>query len=104
MSQKLAKRFYGPFQIRRRIGIVAYELELPAGSRIHPVFHVSKLRPFVGDDPLTLFRTPPPSLLEEDEPLSSLSVGGTMDSETIEEREQLNSKGGGYSCAPKAYH
>nr|KYP38858.1 Retrotransposable element Tf2 [Cajanus cajan] len=62
-SQKLAKRFYGPFQIRRRLGIVAYELELQAGSRIHPVFHVSKLRPFVGDNPLTLFHTPPPSLL-----------------------------------------
>uniref|UniRef100_A0A151UIJ3 Retrovirus-related Pol polyprotein from transposon 17.6 n=1 Tax=Cajanus cajan TaxID=3821 RepID=A0A151UIJ3_CAJCA len=50
-SQKLSKRFYGPFRICRHLGMVAYELELLVGSRIHPVFHVSKLRPFVGDDP-----------------------------------------------------
>ncbi|XP_050890468.1 uncharacterized protein LOC127095884 [Lathyrus oleraceus] len=43
-SQKLAKRYYGPFRIRRRIGPVAYELELPVSSRIHPVFHVSLLK------------------------------------------------------------
>ena len=43
-SQKLAKRYYGPFRITKRIGPVAYELELPPSSRIHPVFHVSLLK------------------------------------------------------------
>nr|KYP37409.1 Retrotransposable element Tf2 [Cajanus cajan] len=60
-SQKLSKRFYGLFKIRQRIGMVVYALELPESSRIHPVFHVSKLRPFVGEDPLSQFR--PPRLL-----------------------------------------
>ena len=36
----------GPFFITRRIGPVAYELELPQTWRIHPVFHTSLLRPF----------------------------------------------------------
>jgi hypothetical protein len=42
---KLSKRFYGPFKLLRAIGDVPFELELPSASRIHPVFHVSQLKP-----------------------------------------------------------
>lgn len=41
---KLSKRYFGPFKIIRLIGAVAYELDLPSDSRVHPVFHVSLLR------------------------------------------------------------
>ena len=42
---KLAPRFIGPFPVMSRVGIVAYQLELPPEfSEVHNVFHVSQLR------------------------------------------------------------
>ncbi|KAK4724004.1 hypothetical protein R3W88_026783 [Solanum pinnatisectum] len=47
---KLSPRFIGPYRILRRVGLVAYELELPSGLEfVHPVFHVSMLRKCIRD-------------------------------------------------------
>ncbi|KAE8723570.1 Detected protein of unknown function [Hibiscus syriacus] len=47
---KLSPRFIGPFRILKRVGPVAYQLELPSElSRIHGVFHVSILRRYHPD-------------------------------------------------------
>jgi len=43
-GRKLLPRFYGPYAIKRVISDVAYELELPAHFRIHPVIHISHLK------------------------------------------------------------
>ncbi|MCO5575827.1 hypothetical protein L7F22_029632 [Adiantum nelumboides] len=49
---KLGMRYYGPFQVYDKISDVTYMLKLPEGCwKIHNAFHVSLLRPFVGDVP-----------------------------------------------------
>ncbi|WVZ80121.1 LOW QUALITY PROTEIN: hypothetical protein U9M48_027624 [Paspalum notatum var. saurae] len=43
MRGKLAPRYVGPYRIKKKIGELAYELELPEHlSGVHPVFHLRK--------------------------------------------------------------
>ena len=52
---KLSPRYVGPHQILKKIGTVAYELELPASlGFVHPVFHVSMLKKCIGDHSMVL--------------------------------------------------
>ncbi|GJS18799.1 putative reverse transcriptase domain-containing protein [Tanacetum coccineum] len=52
---KLNPRYVGPFKVLKKVGAVAYKLELPQElSRVHNTFHVSNLKKCYSNDPLVI--------------------------------------------------
>ena len=49
-DNKLSPKYYGPYKVLQNIDTMAYKLELPASSRMHPVFHVSCLKKVIGEN------------------------------------------------------
>ncbi|XP_017635617.1 uncharacterized protein LOC108477608 [Gossypium arboreum] len=68
---KLSPRFSGPYRILKRVGPIAYQLELhPELDRIHDLFHVSMLRRYYSDPthivPIVEIEVRPDLTLEEE--------------------------------------
>ncbi|KAI7790520.1 Pol polyprotein [Triplophysa rosa] len=71
-SRKLAPRFIGPFRITKVVNPVAVRLKLPPNlGRVHPVFHVSRVKPVVTSplNPASSRPTPPPPRLVDGVPV-----------------------------------
>ncbi|MCO5555881.1 hypothetical protein L7F22_009425 [Adiantum nelumboides] len=71
---KLAKRYYGPFQILKPINEMAYQLKLPNHWLIHNAFHVSLLKPYKGEPPREAIIEDPPEVEGQEEVLQPESV------------------------------
>ena len=71
-KRKFEGRFHGPYEITEVISPVAYRLQFPASFKIHPVIHISHLKPYLDGKekfPSRASRTapPPPEVLQDEE-------------------------------------
>ena len=49
-DNKLSPKYYGPYKVLQKIDTMAYKLELPASSRVHPILNVSCFKKFKGEN------------------------------------------------------
>jgi hypothetical protein len=77
-QKKLDWKNLGPFPIKKVISPYAYELDLPASMKNHPVFNVSLLRPAANDPAPGQRQDPPPPV--EVEGLEEWEVEDVVDS------------------------
>lgn len=95
-TRKLDWKRLGRFKIKKTISPYAYELDLPASMKIHPVFHVSLLDP-VNKDPVPgqILPPPPPVEVEGEE---EFEIEEVLDSRMSRRKLQYLIKWRGYDA------
>jgi hypothetical protein len=66
-NQKLMPKWYGPYQIIKKINPIAYWLWLPPTMKIHDIFHIDLLSPYKATEAYGEAYTCPPPIIEEEE-------------------------------------
>jgi len=66
-TEKLTKRFVGPYKVKKIISSNIVELELPDTVKIHPVVNVSRIYKYIGQVEEQKKEQPAPVVIEEEE-------------------------------------
>ena len=91
-SKKFDARYLGPFTVTKKIGKQAYRLELPLSmARLHPVFNVALLEPWVEPFKFKNFQPGPVQIPDED-----VSSGDRYEVEGILEHKDTAVRGREY--------
>ena len=72
--EKLAKRYYGPFQVLKPINELPDELRIPSTWLIHNAFHASLLKSYKGELPANPIIEEPPKFEGQGEILQPESI------------------------------
>ena len=62
---KIKARWVGPFIITQKVSPMAYQMESPLGWRLHPVFHINKLKRYIHSEEFSREVQPPPPMVVE---------------------------------------
>jgi len=100
---KLSQKFTGPFRISKVLSDVVYELELPVGSRIHPVFHVSKLKKYHTQPDGLQTEIPPPAPIMQPDGTVEYIVERILDKKKIDGKWHYLVKWKGYSESENSF-
>ena len=93
-TRKLTPRYLGPYTISAIISTTAYKLNLPTTLRIHPVFHVSKLKLYKETEEFLRATPPPPVILSDNS--EEYEVETVLDKRTLKGKTQYLVKWIGY--------
>ena len=64
---KLSFRYFGPFQIIKKLSDVVYKLKLLDNWKIHDVFHINVLKEYKGQIPNSITQQEPPKIIDNEE-------------------------------------
>lgn len=96
-SQKLDDKWYGPFEVLKKVGASSYELKLPrTWKKVHPVFNESLLSPYI-EPAFGVQHKPraPPTILVDD--VEEYEVEEILNSRVYRRKFQYLVKWKGYS-------
>ena len=91
LSTKLLPKWTGPYTVAEVISPVAARLDLPASIRLHPVVHVSNLKPALGNTAMV-----PAAVFSQDDGQEEFEVEDIVGSRLHRNRTEFLVKWKGY--------